>query len=162
MYSYKAPLIIGLACTAASALTVPNVLPPELWFTHSTDHAPKTINTLESLGRASDLAQVHDTKYHSYNPSYGFRPVDGWESVPVSNLSYKYSNATNVRSDQKRRQRSGTKRGVKVDVNADIIDGTVGHAVGEAWNELKGIGKAQGVTITWSVVLNMILVVYSK
>ncbi|CAE6412030.1 unnamed protein product [Rhizoctonia solani] len=148
MYSYKALSIIGLTCTATSALTVLNMLPPELWSIHSTDHSQaKIINGLESRG--SDLVQAHDTKSHSYNPSYEFRPVDGWESVPISNLSYKYGNATNIRSDRKRRQQSGTKRGVKVDVNADIIGGTVGHAVGEVWNELKGLGKAQGVTITW-------------
>ncbi|KAG8711932.1 hypothetical protein FRC11_001432 [Ceratobasidium sp. 423] len=148
MYNYKTLAIIGLTCATASALTVPNVLPPELWTVRSADRgSAKTTNALENPG--SNGVQVGNTKSHSYNPSYNFHTRDGWEAVPVTNLSYKYGNATNGRPDQQRRQRSGTKRGVKVDMDADIIGGTVGHAVGEAWNELKGLGKAQGVTITW-------------
>ncbi|KEP55369.1 rare lipoprotein A-like double-psi beta-barrel protein [Rhizoctonia solani 123E] len=148
MYIYKTLAIIGVTCATASALAVPNVLPPELWPTHLTDQGSvSTLNALE--GRGSKDIQVGDTKSHSYDNSYEFRSGDGWESTPVTDLSYKYGNATSPRSGQQRRQRSGTKRGVKLDVSADIIGGTASHAVGEVWNELKGLGKAQGVTITW-------------
>ncbi|KAJ1309067.1 hypothetical protein OPQ81_004746 [Rhizoctonia solani] len=146
MYNYKTLAIIGLACATTSALTVPNVLPSELWSVRSTDHdSDNTMNARES-GDNSGM-RVGETS-HSYDPSYEFRSSDGWESVPITNLSYKYGNVTHTHSDQ-RRQRSGSKRGVKVDVNADVIGGTVSHAVGEAWNELKGLGKVQEVTITW-------------
>ncbi|KAH7343378.1 hypothetical protein B0J17DRAFT_738544 [Rhizoctonia solani] len=148
MYTYKTLVIIGLTCTTVSALAVPNVLPPQLWPVHSTDQSSaNTINALEN--RSYKEIQVGNTESHSYDRSYEFRSGDGWESVPVTDLSYKYGNATISRSDQQRRQRSGTKRGVKVDVDADSVGGTIGRAVGEAWNELKGLGKAQGVTITW-------------
>ncbi|KAF8760251.1 Secreted protein [Rhizoctonia solani] len=144
-------MIISLACASAvaSALAVSNVLHEMPWATNLMDYNPARITSApENHG---SKVQTGDTKSHSYSSSYEFHSADGWQSVPVSNLSYKYGNDTNVRSrsDQKRRQRSETKRGVKVDVSADIFGGSVGHAVGEAWNELRGIGKAQGVTITW-------------
>lgn len=161
MYNYKALAVLSLTCATASALTVPNLLSPELFGSYpmGAGASSKAVSIYERHGDSGvDTSEAHSSEYsrsHSYHPTYEFSPRDGWEAVPITDLSYKYGNVTSTPSNAgtQGRQRSRAKRNVKVDVNTNAIGGTISHAVGETWNSIKGLGKAQGVTITWYVIL---------
>ncbi|KAF8492106.1 hypothetical protein JB92DRAFT_2819135 [Gautieria morchelliformis] len=104
----------------------------------------------------SNINISHYAHAHSYSPGYTFHKRDGWESVPVSDLAYKYTqrNATNDASTtsdshtkRERRSRTAHRKGRKDVKNlSDDISGTINHVYNAA---LKGIGKVEQVTITW-------------
>jgi hypothetical protein len=160
MYSCTKLVALCLTCAAVSTLAVPNAITLQPLSSGSTGGHEVSDATGVVEGRRNDIEILtshskNPSKSHSYHSSYEFNARDGWESVPVTDLSYKYGNITNTRSvaGVQRRQQSGIKRGIKVNVNTDAVGGTVSHAVGETWNSIKGLGKAQGVTITWYIVL---------
>jgi len=82
-------------------------------------------------------------KAHSLGNGYNFDHRDGWQSVNVSNLAYKYSRSNNANSDSgslaKRSTAKATTSGI----------GQVVGVINNVWEGLKGIGQAQPVTITW-------------
>ena len=96
---------------------------------------------------------------HSYSPVYTFHKRDGWETVSVSDLAYKYvqSNATNhaatlygSREKRERRSKKPQRKTKQKNIN-NGISGTFNHVFNAA---LKGIGKLEQVTITWCVLIN--------
>jgi hypothetical protein len=147
MHSYRQALaIFGLSFITASSLSVPRLLTGEL-----PSIAPVPLGANTELARITEgtIEAGESANYprsHTYDSRYEFSSQDGWEAVPVTDLSYKYDNVTSTHADPAphKRQRSGVKRSV-----GDILGGTVSHALGETWNSVKGTGKAQGVTITW-------------
>ncbi|KAF9519070.1 hypothetical protein BS47DRAFT_1324965 [Hydnum rufescens UP504] len=75
-------------------------------------------------------------QYHSYPDGTYLDERDGWKRVAVSDLPYKYFNATSYSPDV-----------FQLSKSKDIVKGA---AVGGVLNEaLKGIGKASQVIITW-------------
>lgn len=156
MYDYRKLTLFSLACVAASALTVPNSATPKLLSSSLTsiDEGLEAADIIESRSQGSSGTETLGrsnkySRFHTYGSSYEFTARDGWESVPVTDLSYKYGNVSNTRSPDDIERRTRAKRGVKIDIDTEIVGGTVSHAVGDTWNSIKGLGKAQGVTITW-------------
>lgn len=150
MFSYRKVLaVLGLTITAASAVIVPRALISELPSALPIDVGANTEVVKVNEGHQAEFGgSPRPLSYsHAYEPKYEFSTRDGWETIPITDLSYKYGNATRTRSEPvgQKRQRSGVKR----NVGTSILGGTISHALGETWNSLKGAGKAQGVTITW-------------
>jgi hypothetical protein len=92
--------------------------------------------------------QKHPTEYtrpHSLGRGYTFDPRDGWQTVNVSNLSYKYSpRSPNIRRTKKIIPQHTPHKGNNLVNNIDIKG-----AVKNAFNSITGKGKATSVTITW-------------
>ncbi|KAF8605290.1 hypothetical protein BDV93DRAFT_521628 [Ceratobasidium sp. AG-I] len=153
MYNYKQALaVLGLAIATTSAVTVPRALFSELPSVLPIDIGANTEVVKVNDGHQTEFGDsMGDSsllpRTHVYDPKYDFSARDGWETIPITDLSYKYGNTTRTRSEPatQKRQRSDVKRGV----GANVLGGTISHALGETWNSLKGAGKAQGVTITW-------------
>jgi hypothetical protein len=82
---------------------------------------------------------------HSLGHGYTFDPRDGWQTVNVSNLSYKYSpRSPNIRRTKKIIPQHTSHKGNNLVNNIDI-KGTVKNA----FHSITGKGKATSVTITW-------------
>jgi hypothetical protein len=92
------------------------------------------------------MATEHQyTRPHSLGRGYTFDPKDGWQTVNVSNLSYKYSpRSPNIRRTKKIRPQYISHKGNNL-VNKIDIKGTVKNA----FNSITGKGKPTSVTITW-------------
>ena len=85
------------------------------------------------------------TRPHSLGRGYTFDPRDGWKTVNVSNLSYKYSpRSPNIRRTKKIIPQHTSHKGNNL-VNKIDIKGTVKNA----FNSITGKGKPSSVTITW-------------
>lgn len=133
-------------------LLLPCLIP--LSFASTVLHSP---SHPQPTGNVSRYAHAH-----SYSPAYTFHRRDGWETVPVSDLAYKYvqGNGTNhittahgTHGRRERRSRASQRKGQKNQKNqkglknlGNSITGTFNHVVNAA---LKGIGKIEQVTITW-------------
>lgn len=108
------------------------------------------------------LSDNHDYRQvHSYSPNTTFDKRDGWDSVLVSDLPYKYSNTSPApttlsmpaahRNDTRRHYRFGRskkqqKASAKPKTKAAAAGGKLGGIIDGA---LKGIGEATSVVITW-------------
>jgi hypothetical protein len=107
-------------------------------------------------GIVNAMTRSHYSKAHSLGGAYEFDPRDGWQGANVTNLQYKYKRELNDGnvfggSLEKRGKKKGrAKTGKKGGKNSDI-GGSIKHALNGVWNGLKGIGKSQEATITWSV-----------
>jgi len=89
--------------------------------------------------------ELQYTRPHSLGHGYAFDPRDGWQTVNVSNLSYKYSpRSPNIRRARKIIPQHTSHKGNNL-VNKFDIKGTVKNAI----NSITGKGKAISVTITW-------------
>ncbi|KAJ3573874.1 hypothetical protein NP233_g2153 [Leucocoprinus birnbaumii] len=75
------------------------------------------------------------TRSHSLGENYTFDPRDGWLSVNVTNLQYKYRRDLDDSEHSSGKHRSGVSGVIKV--------------LDDFWKGLKGIGNPQPVTITW-------------
>lgn len=109
-------------------------------------------------GTVRAVAESKYTKPHSLGDTYNFDPRDGWHSVNVTNLQYKYprssssseaafdsrgsSGVENMGGGSTQEPRSSNKRSI-----GDTIKG----AVNDVLKGLKGIGSPEPVTITWFV-----------
>jgi len=84
------------------------------------------------------------TKTHSLGRGYTFDPRDGWQTVNVSNLSYKYSSprSPDIRSTSKIISQHTSKNGL-----ANKVKETVKYI----FKNPIGKGKPVPVTITWWV-----------
>ncbi|KIJ70191.1 hypothetical protein HYDPIDRAFT_121714 [Hydnomerulius pinastri MD-312] len=96
-------------------------------------------------------AAVTQDKSHSLGESYQFDPRDGWESVSVTNLHYKYrspepahksvqestKNSTNALKRSQKPQAKGSGKNNVIQSFTDLFAGLV------------GMGKPEPVTITW-------------
>lgn len=153
MHNYRrAFAVLGLTITVASAMSAPRMVTSELPDSlpievgANTEVAQITGGHIPAnFGASAEDPSLHQ-RSHAYDSAYEFSFQDGWETIPVTDLSYKYDDMTNTRSETiaRKRQRSDVKRTVGVG-----LGGTVNHALGETWNSVQGVGKAQGVAITW-------------
>jgi hypothetical protein len=102
---------------------------------------------LAMAAQPSPARAISESKYttaHSLGDEYKFDPRDGWETVNVTNLDYKY------------------KRGSENDLNDRAGGKGVGAAISglvkNIWKGLKGIGDKEAVTITWYSSISIILI----
>ncbi|KAI9574568.1 expansin family protein [Boletus coccyginus] len=108
-------------------------------------------------GAATNTTRTRVTpgNYHSLTESYQFNPRDGWESVMVTNLRYKYrrsstgmtSTATPVKNSSSALERpssTSTRHS-----SAKSVFRSVGESLAEFTKGIIAIGKAEDVIITW-------------
>ncbi|KAF9482497.1 hypothetical protein BDN70DRAFT_875068 [Pholiota conissans] len=82
----------------------------------------------------SSARAISESKYataHSLGDGYNFDPRDGWQSVNITNLDYKY------------------KRHSETDLDGRGVGNAIVKVVGDVVKGLKGLGKPVPVTITW-------------
>lgn len=81
------------------------------------------------------------TRAHSLGRGYTFDPRDGWQTVNVSNLSYKYSpRSPNIRS---------TSKIISQHTSHNSLANKVKDTVKDVFKSSMGKGKPVPVTITW-------------
>ena len=96
------------------------------------------------------------TKAHSLGEAYDFHPRDGWQSVNVTSMPYKYRRAKygsgepnelddKALLDLAQRSSKGQQTNTK-----NFLNGIV-HSIEEVWNGLKGVGKQDQADVTWYV-----------
>jgi hypothetical protein len=85
------------------------------------------------------------SRSHSLGDSYEFDPRDGWETVNVTDLSYKYNTANNAARNVQLAERS-------IATSPFAKDSAAGRIIHDIWNGLKALGAPQSVTITWCAV----------
>lgn len=105
-------------------------------------------STLAGLGTAaravSETSKYH--KAHSLGDDYRFDPRDGWQTVNVTDLQYKYRRDHESQLAAHRRAAKGK---VKPPHQGESGVGGVLKGVVGALKGLVGIGKSEKVTITW-------------
>lgn len=87
-----------------------------------------------SVSRAVSESENRYSHAHSLGDSYAFNARDGWQTVNVSNLPYKYE-PSKLEKRKAHKKLSGI--------------GGIGKAISDAIKGLKGIGKPEKVAITW-------------
>jgi hypothetical protein len=113
-----------------------------------------------SLVFAASARAVSESKYtkaHSLDNNYSFDPRDGWQSINVTNLQYKYRRQEepdlDLTGDLKGKSPSLENRSKKKVHTAPHKTGGLGQViagvVANIWKGLKGLGKPEPVTITW-------------
>lgn len=139
-----------------------------------------TLLLMPSVARASDLRAMYsslETRYahaHTLGDNYQFDPRDGWQSVNVTNLQYKYTrgydapggvdeaqDALEKRTSKKKSSSkakttsnasSKSKSKSKSKSNAGSATSKVSKVTSsfqKIVDSIKGVGKAEPVTITW-------------
>ncbi|KAH9482936.1 hypothetical protein JR316_0005036 [Psilocybe cubensis] len=90
------------------------------------------------------LSESRYSRAHSLGDNYSFDPRDGWQSVNVTNLEYKYrrntSNGDRSHSISDKKSTAHPKSGLGT---------TISNVVKGVFQGLKGFGKPEPVTITW-------------
>jgi hypothetical protein len=87
-------------------------------------------------GKPAPARDVGIQKYarpHSLGDNYTFDPQDGWQTVNITNLQYKYQRSL-VNDKHKHHSSVG-----------EVLSG----ALSNLWKGLKGFGLAEDVIITW-------------
>ncbi|KAF8165444.1 hypothetical protein B0H34DRAFT_239648 [Crassisporium funariophilum] len=114
--------------------------------------------SLVFAGLGSSARAISESKYtkaHSLGDSYGFDPRDGWQSVNVTNLQYKYrrQSASDLEEDATHDNPQLVER-AKQTKSKDShelkgLGGAVGKVIASVFKGLKGWGAPQPVIITW-------------
>jgi len=104
---------------------------------------------LPSDQKHSTATEPQYTRPHSLGRGYTFDPRDGWQTVNVSNLSYKYS----PRSPNTRRTTkiTGIPQHTSHKGNNLVNNIDIKGAVKNAFKSITGKGRPTSVTITWQV-----------
>lgn len=99
-------------------------------------------------------AELRYSRAHSLGDDYTFNVQDGWQTVNISDLMYKYEPPVTQTSyaldlgtalDSRNDKRGLAKRSLKK------VGDAVKGAVKDIFKGLKAIGQAESVTITWCV-----------
>ena len=101
--------------------------------------------------------QLKYTRAYSLGNEYAFDPRDGWQTVNVSNLSYKYSprspklrRTTKISTPYPSHGTSAVSHKVKTATpHVSKVTSKVTSIVKSIWKGIVGIGKSDPVTITW-------------
>lgn len=98
------------------------------------------------------VAQSKYTKAHSLEDNYNFDPRDGWESINVTDLHYKYRRNPLFDSTNSTTSQLAAKRSTKKPSKAGFaLSETIGGIISGVFKGLKAIGNPQTVTITWYI-----------
>ncbi|ETW84391.1 hypothetical protein HETIRDRAFT_416087 [Heterobasidion irregulare TC 32-1] len=122
------------------------------------------LSTAATAGQPGPLspAELRYSRSHSLGENYIFDNRDGWQSVNISDMLYKYSTSTGEASQieaeggnygfdsiWKRSGKNYRKNPGKRPEEKSGGLGGIADTVKNMFKGLKGIGKAQDVTITW-------------
>ncbi|KAH9943347.1 uncharacterized protein BXZ73DRAFT_87697 [Epithele typhae] len=113
-----------------------------------------------SMDAARVALERRYTTPHSLGDSYVFDPRDGWESVNTTNFLYKYdqtsershmheSSLSHSRSARIHSSRSPKKSASSPKSALNVATGAITNTLTKILNTIKGLGKAEPVTITW-------------
>lgn len=118
--------------------------------------------SLTLAAQSSSARAVFESKYtkaHSLDNNYSFDPRDGWQSINVTNLQYKYRreeehhlDLPNDLSGNSPSLENRSKKKKKVHTATHSTGGlgkVIAGVVTNIWEGLKGLGKPEPVTITW-------------
>ena len=95
------------------------------------------------------------SRAHSLGEGYEFHKRDGWESVSISDLGYKYTNTTGSALEKRggksaKGKKGHATKGKPPHGSSDTgLGGALTHILGDVWNGLKAIGDPEPVIITW-------------
>ena len=135
------------------------------------------LSTAATAGQPGPLspAELKYSRSHSLGENYVFDTRDGWQSVNISDMLYKYSASTGEAnklgaegdnygfdSTWKRSGKTYKKNSGKRPEEKSGGLGGIADTVKNMFKGLKGIGKAQDVTITWFVVSHSGPILYIK
>lgn len=111
---------------------------------------------LAFAAQSSSVRAVSESKYtkaHSLGNNYSFDPRDGWQSINVTNLQYKYRRRGNPDLDSTEGYSLSLDRRAKNVQSTPHHTGGLGQViagvVADVWKGLKGLGTPEPVTITW-------------
>lgn len=117
-----------------------------------------TSATAVTQGTVHAISKSKYSRAHSLGESYQFQPRDGWQSVNITDLQYKYpaarSHSPSGGTLEKRGGRKGrrhTQTPPHQGNGGKDLGGAIVHILGEVWNGLKAIGQPEPVIITWYV-----------
>ena len=102
--------------------------------------------------QSSSVRAVSESKYtkaHSLDNNYSFDPRDGWQSVNVTNLQYKYRRQEELDLGDPRGDSPNLENRGKKNVHHTSLGQAIAGVVHNIWKGLKGLGKSEPVTITW-------------
>ena len=117
--------------------------------------------SLVLAAQSSSARVVSESKYtkaHSLDNNYSFDPRDGWQSINVTNLQYKYRKQEepdlDLTGDLRGNSPSLESRSKKNKVHTRPhstggLGQVIAGVVANIWEGLKGLGKPEPVTITW-------------
>lgn len=116
--------------------------------------------SLVLVAQSSSARAVSESKYtkaHSLDNNYSFDPREGWQSINVTNLQYKYRREEpdlDLTGDLRGNSPSLENRSKKKKVHAahhrtSGLGQVIAGVVADIWKGLKGLGKPEPVTITW-------------
>lgn len=97
--------------------------------------------TASQVKSARAISENQFDKAHSLGDNYVFDPRDGWQTVNVTNLQYKYER----RSEIERQDDTSVVKRAKAKGIGDAIAGVLKNI----FKGLKGLGKPETATITW-------------
>jgi len=97
--------------------------------------------TASQVKSARAISESQFEKAHSLGDNYVFDPRDGWQTVNVTNLQYKYERRSEIESQD---DTSIVKR-----AKATGIGGAIAGVLKNIFKGIKGLGKPQTATITW-------------
>jgi hypothetical protein len=87
------------------------------------------------------VAELRYSRAHSLGSDYTFDPRDGWETVNISRLSYKYT---------KRSSKSHKTNKTPPNTLPKVVTGPAENAIHDIFKDIKATGKTEDVSITWS------------
>lgn len=87
------------------------------------------------------ISESRYDKAHSLGENYVFDPRDGWQTVNVTNLQYKYQRRSEIEAND---GTSITRR-----AKAKGISGAIASVLKGVFKGLKGLGKQEDATVTW-------------
>jgi len=108
--------------------------------------------------QSSSVRAVSEGKYtkaHSLGNHYSFDPRDGWQSINVTNLQYKYRRQEELGQDltgdlkDSSSLESRAKNVHKAPHHTGGLGQVIAGVVADVWKGLKGLGRPEPVTITW-------------
>jgi hypothetical protein len=113
--------------------------------------------SLVFAAQSSSVRAVSESKYskaHSLDDNYSFDPRDGWQSMNVTNLQYKYRRQEELdlgdpMNDYPRLENRAKKNGQSIHHNTGGLGQVIGGVVASILKGLKGVGKSEPVKITW-------------
>lgn len=119
-----------------------------------------SLPALALSGQASSVRAITESKYstaHSLGGGYIFDPRDGWQSINVTNLQYKYRRQPKLDFDDSQADdysaiESRSKKPKKTPQkahNKTSLGSAITGVVNGVLKGLKGVGKPEPVIITW-------------
>lgn len=98
------------------------------------------------------VSELRYSRAHSLGDNYQFEARNGWESVNITDLQYKYASSIEESGSTATEEGSLEARSGKKKPNIPLgISNTVKHTLDQVWKGLKGIGQLEKVKITWFV-----------